>query len=236
VPEAKIASDAQIAAYAINAGFPQNEIETAVAIALAESSGNIFAVNTNANGTTDRGLWQINSVHKEYNDIQMFVPDSNAQAAFKLWQAAGGKWTDWSSFNSGRYRLFSARAKVAAGAPDSSSVDSTHTQNGVTAGLSEIGDLLGKAMNPKVWASVALIGLGAVILIIVAVKMVATSPTVKKIAKTAISAVPGGGAVNQVLSKGAVKGTISAVKTHNATMAKAAKAASKTATKTAVNS
>ena len=36
---------------------------TAAEIAMAESSGRQYATLYNTNGTTDRGYWQINSVH-----------------------------------------------------------------------------------------------------------------------------------------------------------------------------
>ena len=46
----------QIAGYAIAAGFPPDQIATAVAVALAESGGETTATNKNSNGSIDYGL------------------------------------------------------------------------------------------------------------------------------------------------------------------------------------
>jgi hypothetical protein len=57
------ASGPQIAAFANHAGFKGDNLVIAVAISLAESSGQSDAMNYNSNGTYDTGLWQINTVH-----------------------------------------------------------------------------------------------------------------------------------------------------------------------------
>jgi len=72
------------------AGFDWQEIHTAVAVAYAESGGDPFAVNNNSDGSTDFGLWQINSVH---NFEGLFNPVVNAEAAFDVWSRQG--WTAW---------------------------------------------------------------------------------------------------------------------------------------------
>lgn len=208
MPEVSIVPDNQIAGAAINAGFPPNEIVTAVAVALGESSGNRLAYNKNTNGSADYGLWQINNeAHKDIfaAGFDYGNQDENARAAFKVWQQAGGKWTPWAAYNNGRYRMFLGRADIAAKNPDTAGKTTTGDTQGsfqsVIEPLKEISDILAKIMNPKVWASVALIGLGGVILIIVAVKLVSMSPTTKKVAKSVVSAVPGGGAVSEAVSK-----------------------------------
>src|SRR5690606_38269312 len=54
----------QIAQIARNAGFTGQSIVYAVAVCLAESGGRPNAINDkNTNGSIDRGLWQINSIH-----------------------------------------------------------------------------------------------------------------------------------------------------------------------------
>lgn len=214
--------DDAIAGFAIAAGFPQNEIVTAVAVALAESSGNPAAVNHNTDGSTDSGLWQINSIHTDLSG-NPFDPSTNAKMAFTIWQRAGGKWTPWSAYTSGRYRMFTGRAQVAAGQPDTSKDLAQKYADFLNGGafqegteplqaLSAVSDFLAKLVNPKNWASIAFIGLGAVILIVVAVKLVAQTDTAKKVGSAALSAVPGGGAVSSVLKKGAVKSTVEVTK------------------------
>lgn len=64
-------------------------------IALAESEGDPTSVNKNKDGTTDVGLWQINSIHwKSHGWTEAWLKDpiNNARAAYALAKdAAGGK-------------------------------------------------------------------------------------------------------------------------------------------------
>ena len=80
----------EVASLADGAGFPGDELHTAVAVAYAESLGDPEAVNRNRNGSKDSGLWQINSIHG-YSDLKK--PHVNAQAAFEVWSHSG--WTAW---------------------------------------------------------------------------------------------------------------------------------------------
>lgn len=90
----------QIAMYASNAGFVGADLVTAVAIALAESSGNPQAVGDSG---TSLGLWQIHfTVHPEFDKTQLFDPQYNAQAAFALYTARINRgddgFSDWSTY------------------------------------------------------------------------------------------------------------------------------------------
>lgn len=67
---------------------------TAVAVALAESGGRTAARNTNRNGSTDTGLWQINSVHKWSGDLT--DPRENLRAAESVWSRQG--WGAWYAY------------------------------------------------------------------------------------------------------------------------------------------
>src|SRR5690242_17260338 len=90
-------------------GFPESEIATGVAIARAESSWNPNAFNgSNRNGSSDAGLWQINTIHRNapYYPRNLNDPLQSTQAAFAIWKNAGGRWTPWSVYNSGAYRQF----------------------------------------------------------------------------------------------------------------------------------
>jgi hypothetical protein len=67
----------------IYVGGDPNAAGIAAAIALAESGGNPNASHTNANGTTDVGLWQINSSH---GSAATTDPVGNARAAVAIYQ------------------------------------------------------------------------------------------------------------------------------------------------------
>lgn len=106
---------AQIAAYASNAGFTGNDLATAVAIALAESSGIVNAHGDTTLGTKTGsfGLWQIYSdAHPEYGPdfTQLYDPQINANAAFAIYQDRGGSFRDWSTFKSGAYTAYLQQA------------------------------------------------------------------------------------------------------------------------------
>lgn len=109
-------SPQEIYQLAVSQGFSPQAAVTMTAIALAESSGNPGAVSKpNTNGTIDRGLFQINSVHQQY-DQGMLVndPGYNTRAAFQL--SGGGKsFQPWSTYNSGAYKKYLSQAQAAAG-------------------------------------------------------------------------------------------------------------------------
>lgn len=94
------------------AGGSSKIATTMAAIAMAESGGNPRATNNNSNGTVDRGLWQINSVHGYKGN--MFNPLTNARAALKVYKKQGlGAWV---VYNTGAYKKFmGAAGKAKAG-------------------------------------------------------------------------------------------------------------------------
>lgn len=63
----------------------------AAAVAMAESGGNPQSTNSNKNGTIDRGLWQINSIH---GSLSTFDPLSNAKSAVQI-SNNGSTWRPW---------------------------------------------------------------------------------------------------------------------------------------------
>ena len=126
---------AQIAGYAKSAGFPDSEIATATAVALAESGGRTDAQNRNTNGSTDYGVWQINTVHGALlNNGDKFNPADNARMAFTVWSQAGRKWTPWSVYKSGAYRTQMPRAALAAAAPAAGPVAGAAASGGGSTG------------------------------------------------------------------------------------------------------
>lgn len=76
--------------------FPE-DTETALAIARCESGYNPDAINTsNPNGSVDRGVFQINSVHNSHlseMELDPFDPGDNIKFARHLYIAHG--WTPW---------------------------------------------------------------------------------------------------------------------------------------------
>jgi lysozyme-like protein len=104
---------AQIQYYAQSAGFTGQDLATAVAIALAESSGNpnIYNAETAAKGGTPQGqgsygLWQIYlKMHPEFAGANLYDPQTNANAAYAIYTAAGG-FSPWSTYNSGAYQAY----------------------------------------------------------------------------------------------------------------------------------
>lgn len=74
----------------------------AAAIAMAESSGDSQASNNNTDGSIDRGLWQINSVHGSQSTFDV---TGNVKAAIAI-SANGTNWHPWVTFNTGAYKKF----------------------------------------------------------------------------------------------------------------------------------
>lgn len=94
-----------------NGGSPQLA-NTMAAIALAESGGRMDATNKNANGTIDRGPWQINSSWTQFDPQKLLTdPNYSAKAAVAVFKSQG--LTAWSTYNSGAYRQFLSGASTA---------------------------------------------------------------------------------------------------------------------------
>lgn len=66
---------------------------------LAESGGNPDAESR----TDDQGLFQIHDGYSTYGD-RVFDPSFNIQVAYGYYSRRG--WEPWSTFKSGRYRLY----------------------------------------------------------------------------------------------------------------------------------
>ena len=104
---------AQLAQLAANAGFSGPDLATAVAIALAESSGNPAKYNaeTAAKGGTppgqgSYGLWQIYlKMHPEFAGVNLLDPQTNANAAYSIYSRRGG-FSDWATYIDGTYMQY----------------------------------------------------------------------------------------------------------------------------------
>jgi len=178
-------TDSQIAGVAKAAGFSGKNLGIAVAVALAESGGNTEATHKNNNGSTDYGLFQINSIHsallagKDWKD-----PNVNAQMAFKI--GNGSNWKPWATYNSGSYLRYLARGNTAAGNPTdvaggSAGGSATASATDPTAGLSFL-------TNTAMWARVGIFILGGALLVFAIWKLTGAGDAVVSVAKGAIKA------------------------------------------------
>lgn len=105
----------EIAQYARQAGFPESQIPYAVAVAMAESSGNAAATHGNNNSSTDYGLMQINSIHGDLlSKYDWSDPQQNMDMAYKIWQDAGGSWSPWVTYQTGAYQQYMDTGQSAA--------------------------------------------------------------------------------------------------------------------------
>jgi hypothetical protein len=96
-----------------------NDLVIAGAIAMAESSLDPSETSTNGptsgcpSGSTDRGLWQINSCyHSDVSDTCAFDPSCNAQAMASI-SSNGTDWSPWSTYTSGAYTKYMSEAQTA---------------------------------------------------------------------------------------------------------------------------
>lgn len=169
-----ILSDKAIAGAAVAAGFTGQNVTIAVAVALAESGGNPDATNSNSNGSTDYGLWQINSVHRDLLQRSNWRdPVTNARMAHSVWSQAGGSWHPWVTYNTGSYRLFMARAATASGAPVA---PGTTVSGGPVAATgapptTTLGTAIDSLTNPSGWYRVLFVVIGGVLLLWAIAKM-----------------------------------------------------------------
>ena len=82
-----------------------------MAIMQAESSCNPVADNTglNRDGSNDKGLLQINSIHKNLiSDLDRLNPEKNIAVGYRIWKSQG--YRAWSAYNNGSYRKFLIRS------------------------------------------------------------------------------------------------------------------------------
>ncbi len=122
---ARILTPGQIATYALGAGFSGSDAITAVAIALAESGGNVNAHN-NRPPDDSYGLWQINMLgslgpnrRKQFgisSNEALYDPATNAKAAKMVKDGQG--WTAWSVYKSGKYVVYAAKARSGVDKPE----------------------------------------------------------------------------------------------------------------------
>lgn len=117
-----VLSPLEIAAYARQAGFPDDTLVTMTAGALAESGGNPFAHNNNpATGDNSKGLLQVNmrgalgpDRRKRFglaSDDELFNPATNMRVAKGIFDSQG--LGAWGAIRTGAYKKFLPQAQDA---------------------------------------------------------------------------------------------------------------------------
>ena len=82
-----------------SAGGSRSAAFLAAEIAMAESGGRQYATNTNGGRSTDRGYWQINSIH---GSLSTYDASENARAAVLI-SGNGSDWGPWVTWQTGAY-------------------------------------------------------------------------------------------------------------------------------------
>jgi hypothetical protein len=102
----------------IGAGGSRVEAAYAAAIALAESKGNPNAEGHNTNGTVDRGLWQINSVHGKLSTTDVAA---NAKAAVQIAKESG--FGPWVTYKTGAYKAYLTPKNLLSGVKQNEAIE-----------------------------------------------------------------------------------------------------------------
>lgn len=104
-------------------GLTGKPLIEAIAISLAENqSSDPHLVYHNTNGTVDRGYWQINSVHSQYDASRLLNdPDYNAHAMFEI-SKGGTDWSPWATYPAKAQAKLGTATNLASGSAVTSGV------------------------------------------------------------------------------------------------------------------
>jgi hypothetical protein len=193
-------SASEIKGYAVQAGITGQNATIATAIALAESGGDTDVTHVNRNGSTDYGLWQINSVHSALlNGHNWRDPSDNAAMMFSI--SNGGKnWSPWSTYKSGAYLTHMAAASAGA---DTSVTGGVTTIGNDDSSFSSIQKAVTTLTDPHLWVRVGEV-LGGVALLMVALYMsspVKASSVVKYLPLPTSGIAKAAGVMSKVVAK-----------------------------------
>ena len=115
----RLLSRGEVARHLRAAGFPENAIGPMVCTAKYESSYYERASNRNRNGSTDRGLFQINSIHLgsmrgcPSSANALWDASTNAECAYAIWRAQG--YNAWYGFRKHATECRNTRAPASSG-------------------------------------------------------------------------------------------------------------------------
>jgi hypothetical protein len=113
----------QIESLWVQEGGDPKAAPVAAAVALAESGGNPSATNHNTNGTVDKGLFQINSIHGPLSSYDLA---KNVRAAIKI-SNGGRDWTPWVTYKTGAFRRYLGRSSASSRILSRSPMSTTRT-------------------------------------------------------------------------------------------------------------
>lgn len=176
--------------YAQNAGFSGNSANTIAAIAMAESSGNPYAINPNDPG----GSYGLTQINEGAWGIGAENTLGNPQEAFNQAYAVsngGTNFSPWSTYTNGQYAQYLPQNSSATGTPDSSNSSGScgylipafpsfgfpgvtdPTCDGTTSSLSGLSTLiqnaskfLGDLTQGATWERVGVIVIGIILLLV----------------------------------------------------------------------
>lgn len=126
-------SDRQIAALAKGVGLSGDKLVTAIAVALAESSGKSDVLGPPTQYGRAVGVWQIMPLAGRPSTAALKDPHVNAEQMAKI-SSGGTNWKPWEAYTNGSYRIFLPRARTAAGNPDTSGIPTGGNSGGGTGG------------------------------------------------------------------------------------------------------
>jgi hypothetical protein len=142
----------------------------AAAIAMAESAGDSTASNLNTNGSIDRGLWQINSVHGAQSTFDV---TGNVKAAIAI-SSNGTNWTPWVTFNTGAYKKF-LQGNISPTTPPGQQPTSPAQTTGLISWPGDITDFFNNAktfidallwiVNPASWLRIGSFAMGILLIL-----------------------------------------------------------------------
>lgn len=161
---------AELKALWIKYGGAASAADTAAAVALAESGGVATASNHNTDGSIDRGLWQINSVHGSQSTFD--IP-GNVKAAIAI-SNNGKNWSPWVTFKSGAYKKYLSPTTAAGTVPTDATLAGINIPgiggisiSGVTSGIiNTILKMLGIGSLKDLWERLGLIILGFALIVL----------------------------------------------------------------------
>lgn len=164
----QVLTAAQIAQWAQQSGFTGKDLQISVAVALAESSGRIDATNHDSNGTTDYGVWQINSVHAAlFEQYPQWWSVENADMAHSVFTGSG--WNAWTTFTSGAYKSHMPDAGAAAQNPSTGNQGTAPVNTSIGNALKGIAQAVFKSAawvtDPHNWVRVAMVSVGGALVI-----------------------------------------------------------------------
>lgn len=224
-----ILTNEDVARYAIGAGFnpkDHSNLYICVAIANAESGNNTTATNTsNSDGSTDRGLWQINSVHDgKLPGQDRYDPSVNAQLMMII-SGGGTNWQPWTTYGNGAYNrtlpqvMAELGSKLDAvtpgqaptgivgapsGPPGAPGAQPVGLPNPLDA-LSNVNAFFKLILSPSFWKRLLVGGMGISLIVIALANIMNVETGFLSTAKRAVvDSVPGGAAVSAATQKGSV--------------------------------